>query len=50
MQAEGASASNAAFAFGYESVPQFTLEYGRAFGLPPATDTKVARRLADATA
>jgi AraC-like DNA-binding protein len=31
---EGASASSAAFAVGYESVPQFTREYGRMFGLP----------------
>ncbi|MEF2071115.1 AraC family transcriptional regulator [Consotaella aegiceratis] len=43
MQAEGLSASSAAFAVGYESVPQFTREYGRMFGLPPARDTRIAR-------
>jgi AraC-like DNA-binding protein len=37
------SAGSAAFAVGYESVPQFTREYRRLFGLPPATDVKVAR-------
>lgn len=39
MLSEGASASSAAFAVGYESVPQFTREYGRMFGLPPVRDT-----------
>lgn len=43
MAGEGLSASSAAFAVGYESVPQFTREYGRQFGLPPARDMKVAR-------
>ncbi|WP_298232660.1 AraC family transcriptional regulator [uncultured Azohydromonas sp.] len=43
MLSEGVSASGAAFAVGYESVPQFTREYGRMFGLPPARDIKVAR-------
>lgn len=38
MMSEGASASGAAFAVGYASVPQFTREYGRMFGLPPVTD------------
>lgn len=50
MHSEGASASSAAFAVGYESVPQFTREYGRAFGLPPVRDTEAARRLEDAAA
>lgn len=40
MQSENISASNAAFAVGYESVPQFTREYGRLFGLPPVRDRK----------
>jgi len=44
MIAEGMSASNAAFAVGYESVPQFTREYGRLFGRPPVADTKTTRR------
>jgi AraC-like DNA-binding protein len=40
---ESASASSAAFAVGYESVPQFTREYGRMFGLPPVRDIDAAR-------
>ena len=43
MLSEGVSASIAAFAVGYESVPQFTREYGRLFGLPPVRDTQAAR-------
>lgn len=43
---EGASASAAAFAVGYESVPQFTREYGRLFGIPPARDMRAARERA----
>ena len=43
MMAEGASASSAAFAVGYESVSQFTREYGRMFGLPPVQDREAAR-------
>ncbi len=43
MLREGASASRAAFSVGYESVPQFTREYGRMFGLPPVRDLDVAR-------
>ena len=38
LMSEGASASSAAFAVGYESVSQFTREYARTFGLPPARD------------
>ncbi len=48
MIAEGSSASNAAFAVGYESVPQFTREYRRMFGLPPARDAESARLIAAA--
>lgn len=44
MLAEGTSASNAAYAVGYESVPQFTREYRRLFGLPPVRETEEARR------
>lgn len=44
MAGEGASASSAAFAVGYESVPQFTREYGRLFGQPPVRDMKTARQ------
>lgn len=43
MRADGASASRAAHAVGYASVPQFTREYGRLFGLPPAADTRAGR-------
>lgn len=50
MRAEGASASGAAFAVGYESVPQFTREYGRLFGLPPVRDTAAARGTSPAAA
>ena len=46
MIAEGASASLAAFTTGYESVPQFTREYGRMFGLPPVRDVERARAAA----
>jgi AraC-like DNA-binding protein len=43
MMSEGVSVGSAAFAVGYESVPQFTREYGRMFGLPPARDVETAR-------
>ncbi|WP_338768803.1 AraC family transcriptional regulator [Massilia sp. METH4] len=43
MLAEGATSSTAAFAVGYESVPQFTREYGRLFGTTPARDARAAR-------
>ncbi|ARQ02453.1 AraC family transcriptional regulator [Pseudorhodoplanes sinuspersici] len=48
MTSEGASASSAAFAVGYESVSQFTREYGRMFGVSPVKDTKAAKSWADA--
>lgn len=50
MLAEGVSASHAAYAVGYESVPQFTREYGRFFGLPPARAMAQARRRAQEAA
>jgi len=43
MLSEGASASNAAYTVGYESVPQFTREYGRMFGAPPAREIRQAK-------
>ncbi|MEJ5977544.1 AraC family transcriptional regulator [Novosphingobium sp. PS1R-30] len=43
MLARGLSSSHAAFEVGYESVPQFTREYGRFFGLSPARDVKAAK-------
>lgn len=44
MLAEGATPGNAAYAVGYESVPQFTREYRRMFGLPPVRETEEAKR------
>jgi AraC-like DNA-binding protein len=44
MHAEAVSASRAAFAVGYESVPQFTRDYARFFGAPPVRDLKASRR------
>lgn len=46
MLDDGASASSAAFEVGYESVSQFTREYGRLFNAPPKRD---AQRLRSAT-
>lgn len=43
MMSEGSSASRAAVEVGYESVPQFTREYRRMFGLPPVRDAGLAR-------
>lgn len=43
MLAQGKSASRAAFDVGYVSVPQFTREYARMFGLPPAKDRQSQR-------
>ncbi|MFB6451817.1 AraC family transcriptional regulator [Bradyrhizobium tunisiense] len=42
MLSDGLDVSSTAFEVGYESVPQFTREYGRMFGLPPAKDIKAA--------
>lgn len=50
MMSEGRSASSAAFAVGYESVPQFTREYGRMFGLPPGKDMEAMKNWAGAAA
>jgi len=47
MLSEGMTASSAAFAVGYESVSQFTREYGRMFGLSPVRDMKTTRIGAD---
>lgn len=44
MLAKGARPSHAAYEVGYESVPQFTREYRRFFGLPPGRETEAARR------
>ncbi|MBB3237472.1 helix-turn-helix domain-containing protein [Phyllobacterium endophyticum] len=50
LLAEGAMISNAAYAVGYESLPQFTCEYGRMFGLPPSRDVRAARHRIQSTA
>ncbi|MFG1465372.1 AraC family transcriptional regulator [Xanthobacter sp. DSM 24535] len=50
MLAQGEAISDAAYGVGYESVPQFTREYGRMFGQPPARDIRQARALMDAAA
>ena len=42
---EGAAISNAAYSVGYESVPQFTREYGRMFGITPARDVREGGRV-----
>lgn len=43
MLAHGEAISDAAYSVGYESVPQFTREYGRMFGQPPARDIRQTR-------
>jgi AraC-like DNA-binding protein len=43
MLAKGTTISNAAYAVGYKSIPQFTREYSGMFGLPPARDMKAAK-------
>jgi AraC-like DNA-binding protein len=40
MLNEGVSATRAALEVGYESVSQFTREYGRMFGAPPRRDSR----------
>ena len=43
MLSDGLPANRAAFEVGYESVTQFTRDYGRMFGLPPGRDTRESR-------
>jgi AraC-like DNA-binding protein len=43
MLSHGEAISDAAYSVGYESVPQFTREYGRMFGQPPARDIRQQR-------
>ena len=50
VMSEGATATSAAFAVGYESVPQFTREYGQTFGSPPVRDREAARSRVEAAA
>ena len=40
MLAQGIAIASAAHAVGYESVSQFTREYGRLFGMPPGRDLR----------
>lgn len=42
MLAHGSRISQAAHAVGYQSIPQFTREYGRLFGAPPRRDIQQA--------
>ncbi|MGB3611666.1 MAG: AraC family transcriptional regulator [Cellvibrio sp.] len=46
MLYQGSTASNAAYAVGYESVPHFTRDYRQMFGAPPAQDIRNTERLA----
>ena len=50
MLAHGGGIAAAAYGVGYESVPQFTREYGRMFGLPPARDMKGVKARTNAAA
>ena len=43
MLDDGLPVSRAALEVGYESVTQFTREYGRMFGLPPGRDMSESR-------
>jgi AraC-like DNA-binding protein len=43
MVQESCTASDAAFAVGYESAPQFSREYKRLFGVSPAQDARLTR-------
>jgi len=40
---DGLDATTAAYDVGYESVSQFSREYGRFFGLPPIRDVKALK-------
>ncbi|MFJ5488355.1 AraC family transcriptional regulator N-terminal domain-containing protein [Hansschlegelia beijingensis] len=50
MLSEDASASSAAYAVGYESVSQFTREYGRMFGASPVRSARAAKAQVQAVA
>lgn len=43
MLSDGLPANRAAYEVGYESVPQFTREYTRMFGMPPVRDVNASR-------
>ena len=44
MLAKATAIANAAHAVGYESVSQFTREYGRLYGMPPGRDMREVRQ------
>lgn len=44
MVADGAAIGSAAHGVGYESVSQFTREYGRMFGMPPGRDMREVKQ------
>lgn len=44
MLADGAAIGSAAHAVGYESVPHFTRDYRRMFGIPPGRDMRAAKQ------
>jgi len=50
MLADGNAVSHAAYAVGYESVSQFTREYSRMFGMPPARDMRETKKRMQAAA
>jgi AraC-like DNA-binding protein len=50
MMSEGVTITHASHAVGYESVPQFTREYGRMFGLSPARDMRAMQVRASSAA
>lgn len=50
MLSAGESIANAAYAVGYESLPQFTREYGRLFGMSPARDKRAAQAMSGSAA
>ncbi len=45
MLAEGKLPGQVAYEVGYESVPQFTREYGRMFGAPPTQDIRQSKEI-----
>ena len=46
LLARGASIADAAYGVGYESIPQFTRDYARMFGAPPAKDRRAQTQAA----
>jgi AraC-like DNA-binding protein len=47
MTIDGLTASRAALEVGYESISQFTREYGRMFGAPPKRDSRRGHRVGE---